>query len=362
MNRCINIDWLQVFCSEPSWQQQDAAYFRSQGYEVEQRAYGTPQYKEMFTIKEKGFPFVEIRRNPYSIKAFGGIFEPNDCHIRLANRACYSHSPIDDLRKFMLANHYEYKSISRIDLCLDFNFFDMGDRPDKVLLNYMENKLSKINQCNIAAHGKDRWDGRLWNSLSWGSKNSMISTKMYNKSLELREVKPKYYITDQWEAAGLRTDIDVWRVEFSIKSDMKGMYHEDTGEFISNNLTDYDTRDKCLFRFHSLANKYFHFKYVEKTRDGKLQRKDRCKDKILFKITRDEQAYKPITLTAQQEPNRTDLILEKRLEQIRQDTHLETQYREAANTLIHYYHYYKRLPAKWEKAHELLLTLETAVQ
>lgn len=362
MNRCVNIDWLQVYCSEPNWQTQDASYFSSKGYEVEMRPYGTPQYKEMFTIKENGFPFIEVRRNPYSIKAFGGIFEPNDCHLRLANRACYSQSPINDLRRFMIAHGYRYKSISRIDICLDFNFFDFGDRPDRVLLDYMKGKISKINQSNIAAHGKDRWDGRLWNSLSWGSKNSMISTKMYNKSLELREVHPKYYITDQWEAAGLRTDIDVWRVEFSIKSDMKGMYHEDTGEFQSNNLTDYDTRDKCIFRFHSLANKYFHFKYVEYTRDGKLQRKDRCKDKVLFHLTRDEQAYKPCRLTNQSEPTRTDKILERKLEKIRSDTHLATRYRIAADTLIHYFHFEKRLPAQIEKAHELLLTLEEAVQ
>ena len=362
MNRCVNIDWLQIFCSEPGWQKQDASYFKSLGYEVKQREYGTPQYKEMFTIYEKGFPFIEVRRNPYSIKAFGGIFEPNDCHLRLANRACYSQSPINDLRRFMIAHNYRYKSISRIDICLDFNFFDFGDRPDRVLLDYMKGKISKINQSNIAAHGKDRWDGRLWNSLSWGSKNSMISTKMYNKSLELREVHPKYYITDQWEAAGLRTDIEVWRVEFSIKSDMKGMYHEDTGEFKSNNLTDYDTRDKCLFRFHSLANKYFHFKYVEYTRDGKLQRKDRCKDKVLFHLTRDEQAYKPTTLTEQKEPDRTDRILCTRLEKIRDDTLIQTQYRIAAHSLMSYFLNYKRLSSNAAAVNNLLLTLEEAVQ
>lgn len=362
MNRCVNIDWLQIFCSEPAWQKQDADYFTSLGYEVKQREYGTPQYKEMFTIYEKGFPFIEVRRDPYSIKAFGGIFEPNDCHLRLANRACYSQSPINDLRRFMIAHNYHYKSISRIDICLDFNFFDFGDRPDRVLLDYMKGKISKINQSNIAAHGKDRWDGRLWNSLSWGSKNSMISTKMYNKSLELREAHPKYYITDQWEAAGLRTDIDVWRVEFSIKSDMKGMYHEDTGEFQSNKLTDYDTRDKCLFRFHSLANKYFHFKYVEYTRDGKLQRKDRCKDKILFHLTRDEKAYKPIQLTEQKEPDRTDSILCKRLEKIRDDTSLQTQYRIAAHSLMSYFLTYKRLSSNPSAVNNLLLTLEEAVQ
>lgn len=344
MNRCVNIDWLQVYCREPYPYNLDADYFERQGYTVERRDYGTPQYREMFTVFQDGFPFIEVRRNPYSIKANGGIFDKNACHLRLTNRSCYAPTPIDDLRKFIIAHNYEYISISRIDICLDFNFFDFGDKPEKVLQNYMERKLSKINQCNIGAHGKDRWDGRLWNSLSWGSKNSMISTKMYNKSLELKETHDKFYIRDAWKEAGLRTDIDVWRVEFSIKSDMKGLVKLDTGEFIDNTLTNYDDRHKCLFRFHALADKYFHFKYVEVQDNGKLRRKDRCRDKVLFIISRDEQAYKPARLTKQHEPNRTDKILVNRLYSIADNYNLSAGDREAAIKLITYFHQEMRMP------------------
>lgn len=362
MNRCVNIDWLQVFCSEPLGQPRDANYYKSQGYEVKVRDYGTPQYAQMFTIFENGFPFIEVRRAPYSLKKFGGIFSDNDCHLRLSNRACYSASPINDLRTFILAHDYTYKSISRIDICLDFNLFDKGDKPENVLLKYMKGELSKINQGNIGAHGKDRWDGRVWNSLSWGSKNSMISTKMYNKSLELKEVAPKYYIQDQWASAGLRVDMPVWRVEFSIKSDMKGMFRQDTGEFVSNNLTDYDTRDKCLFRFHSLAHKYFHFKYYETTKDGKPQRKDRCKDKILFSISSDEQSYKPCRITTQTDPTRTDRIIINRLYQLINDFNVDKKTRDAAFSMIAFYHETMRMPLFNKKYNDLVLAMEKAVQ
>lgn len=356
MNRCVNIDWLQVFCQEPLDKPLDANYFISQGYEVKQRDYGTPQYREMFTIFEKGFPFIEVRRNPYSLKENGGIFTQRDCHLRLSNRSCYALSPIDDLRSFIMAHGYTYRSISRIDICLDFNTFDRGDKPEKVLRDYMEGKLSKINQCNIAAHGKDRWDGRLWNSLKWGSANSMISTKLYNKSLELKETHDKFYIRDQWEAAGLRTDIPIWRVEFSISSDMKGFIKLDTGELITNKLTDYDTRDKCLFRFHSLANKYFHFKYVEKLENGSFRRKDRCRDKLLFIISKSEQAYKPVRLTTQHEPTRTDIMLMKRLRKLQYDFNLYPNEVESTNILIAFFNRHMRFPMT---AQELKLVLDS---
>lgn len=357
MNRCVNIDWLQVYCLEP--RVLDAEYFKSQEYEVKARNYGTPQYREMFTIYEKGFPFIEIRRNPYSLKSEGGIFAANACHLRLTNRACYAPSPIDDLRKFLIAHNYKYQSISRIDICLDFNYFDFGDKPAKILKDYMEGKYSKINQCNIAAHGKDRFAGRLWNSLSWGSKQSMVSTKMYNKTLELDETHDKFYIRDAWVKAGLRTDIDIWRVEFSIKSDMKGLVKLDTGEFLENTLNNYDDRYKCLFRFHALADKYFHFKYVEYQDNGKLRRKDRCRDKVLFKISKNEQAYKPVQLTSQTEPNRTDKIICNRLYKLADDFHLDALDRKAITDVLMIFNRYMRMPIFNERLSNLILTHET---
>ena len=358
MNRCVNIDWLQVFCKEPDSVALDANYFKSKGYQVKERDYGTPQYRQMFTVYEDGFPFVEVRRDPYSLKVFGGIFDKRDCHLRLSNRACYSVSPIDDLRKFIITHGYSYQSISRIDICLDFNVFDFGDKPEKILKDYMEGKYSKINQCNIAAHGKDRFAGRLWNSLSWGSKNSPVSTKMYNKSLELKETNDKFYICDAWVQAGLRIDVDVWRVEFSIKSDVKGFIKTETGELIENKLTNYDDRLKCLFRFHSLAAKYFHFKFVEYQENGKLRRKDRCRDKVLFIVSKEESAYKPLKLTMQHEPTRTDKMLVNRLHAIISNYKMPAATVEAAKRLITFYNMEMRLPMYSPLYDKLVLSYE----
>lgn len=367
MNRCVNIDWLEVFCSESVACPRDAQYFVAQGYEVKVRDYGTPQYQEMFTIYQYGFPYIEVRRKPYSLKANGGIFEPNDCHIRLANRTCYLPFPIDELRKFLLCHDYFYKSLSRIDICMDFNVFDLGDKPENVISAYMRGKLSKLNQSRVSAvgkeadifpklkpkadltanaekqlsqeptiwaHGKDNFFGRVWNSLKWGSPKSMVSTKLYNKSLELDETHDKKYIRDAWRAAGLDEDKGIWRVEFSINSDMKHLLRHDTGELDKHDLSCYDTPLKLLFRFHSLANRYFHFKYFELKADGKPQRKDRCKDKVLFRISKDEAAYTPIALTLDRDATRTDRILIKKLLTIGYDETKLKSVREACFAVV----------------------------
>ena len=69
MNRCVNIDWLEVYCLESIEAPRNAQFFRARGFKVKEREYGTPQYREMFTIYDsEDFPQFEVRRNPYSVK------------------------------------------------------------------------------------------------------------------------------------------------------------------------------------------------------------------------------------------------------------------------------------------------------
>ena len=46
--KCINLDWLEVYCIEPI--DMPAQYFQNLGWQVNIREYGTPLYKEMFTL------------------------------------------------------------------------------------------------------------------------------------------------------------------------------------------------------------------------------------------------------------------------------------------------------------------------
>ena len=311
MMRCVNLDWLELHCYEPSNEPHDANYFRRQGLDVNERGYGTRVYREMFTVCDRiGNPFVEVRRNPFS-QGFGGIHAATETHLRLVNAACYYDDAVLRLQDFINAFGYEIGRITRVDICLDFERFDAGDEPAKFLERYLKKRYSKINQGNITAHGTDRWNGQIWNSVSWGSPTSAIGTKFYNKTMELYDSAEgtyrKPHIRYTWLKCGLIDDFhkclkqnengwytpQIWRVEFSIRSAVKKWFtiklngNEKQYQSIRNTLDMYDSREKLLTLFASLTQHYFHFKYYQEN-----QRKDRCPDKILFRWNEPQTTYK----------------------------------------------------------------------
>lgn len=328
--RCINIDWLEVYCLELGAMPKDAEYFRALGWHVVERAYGTRIYEQMFTLyaHDCDLPFIEIRRLPKcSSSDKMHVLPDGSCHIRLTNRSCYYENAAKLMQEFIEKYEFSFMRISRIDICLDFEKFDSGDDPAKFLARYLANKYSKINQANVSVHGTDLWDGRQWNSVSWGSKTSQISTKLYDKTMEIRQVKDKPYIRQAWRLAGLVDDMiyltkgegserytpRIFRLEFSIRSSVKKWFViEDytTGkrQYRSkhNTLDCYYNRSQLLDVFASLASHYFKFKYFE---DG--VRKDRCKDKILFDFKDIEQFYKvEIVATSNERSSLIDKLIE----------------------------------------------------
>lgn len=385
--RCVNIDWLEVFAIEEG--DLDANYFKSAGLQVKSREYGTPQYREMFTILSKdGQPFVEIRRSPYSLKSQGGIFDEHACHIRLSNRTCYEKSPVDELRKFMLEFGYKLQSISRIDICLDCLSFDDGKDPGMFLAkyaqgNYFKEHLSKIAPhgvevvgCDFSGHGIDGPYMREYSSWKWGAPSSAISVKLYNKTKELEEVGEKSYIRESWLQARLISHEDflimadirdaryyiaqlsrnikkakdeklkalkerlkdererlrilkkrsktIWRIEFSIKSDIKGFISSDPLDLDRKGnrriyplkLSTIDNRGKCEILFQTLAERYFHFKEVTYTRNGTRQRKDRCPDYWPIHYDPKKPMYIPKRVVSKPQPSRMDKIIINKLRRI----------------------------------------------
>lgn len=336
MIRCVNLDWLEVYCLESGVNYpHDVEYFMQRGVEVQARPYGTRVYAEMFTIYDECHePSIEVRRRPISAKMGGGpsVLNPMACHIRLVNRSCYRDDAIDLLRSFLITHGFEFQRISRVDIALDFERFDMGDKPAEFMRRYMAGRYSKINQASIHAHGSDTWEARVWNSVSWGAPRSMVSTKFYCKSLELRQAHDKPYIRQAWAKCGLVDDFmtllkrkadgkeyrpDIWRVEFSLRSSVKGWvltedFHQKKRKLVSirNTLSCYDTRPKMLDIFASLADKYFYF---VKYKSG--VRKDRCEHKVLFNFTTQNDFYRIERPATSRKPDAEEATLRKRIEQ-----------------------------------------------
>lgn len=322
ISRCINIDWLEVFAYEASHlAPMNADFFARQGWPVEVREYGTRSYREMFTLLDQdGNKFIEVRRDPIGMFRDGSTnygAEPYGCHLRLVNRYCYADNAADLMRQFMARSNYIFGRVAKIDLALDFVKFDSGDDPQMFVQRYLRGRYSKVNQAHIAAYGQDDWSDRRWNSLSWGADRSPILTRIYDKTFELQS-NDKPYIRQAWALAGLvddpvslvkysedgvATKPRIWRLEFSIRSAVKGWVTLDDESkprvqgkaghkhFVKiskrNNLDMYDSREKLLQMHFSLAQHYFKFKHYE---EGKSKYK--CKDKSLFDYTAQSAFYK----------------------------------------------------------------------
>lgn len=373
--RCVNIDWLEVYVLESNNEYPcNADYFRRKGYLVHEREYGTRVYQEMFEIvDEQNNPLIEIRRNPASgASSFHGLTEFSS-HIRIPNWMLYQGNPVDFLREFLLRHDYIFKRIYRIDICYDFEKFDYGNSPARFVRRYIEGKYRKINQCRRATHGFDGWNGCEENSISWGSRSSMVSTKLYNKTLELKEAKnDKPWIKTAWMLAGLidnpcsmtKKDTngelyhpDIWRVEFSMKSEADGwiVYEMQSRkkvvkQAIPHRLEMFDSKDKIWQRFQNLAYHYFHFKHreyigaqnglammalcaVDSPGEKRLQRKDRCRDKELFKWDDDVEFVQLRSAPSPSKRSHKDELLRRRLLEYKLN-HPDAQIRTACDVIL----------------------------
>lgn len=297
-DRIVGIDWLEMFVSERGDRDYSANGFRSRGYDVIERDYGTKTMAEMFTLLDRrGEPFIEVRRAPRGLANYSKkmVYEQGDSYIKLANMYCYDENPVDLMLEFLDREKYSIKKIYRIDIFTDFEIFDTGDKPSNVVRRIVDHTYSKINQSHRRVSGEDTWTECKDNWISWGAKGSMVSTKIYDKSKEIRETgMHKPYILELWRRKGYIDNVSnitlngeyvqMWRIEFSIKGNAKGWIHigkndsEDGDRHsLPHSLLVYSNHKGVVNAFANLVPYYFHFKIYE---EGK--RKSLCQDKQLF--------------------------------------------------------------------------------
>ena len=137
--------------------------------------------------------------------------------VEFANATLYNGSWLRIL-EFFDQYKLQFNNVSRLDLCLDFC-------PDvsqfHVIRGLAEGmfhvKRSRRSSCFFEQHGNSRDVIQC----SWGSPDSKIRMKLYDKSRELREVEDKPYIRKCWRDAGIG-DLQIWRWEVSL-TDMSAM-------------------------------------------------------------------------------------------------------------------------------------------
>lgn len=304
--RCINIDWLEMYCYEPR-EPRTPEYFERLGLSVSCRDYGTKHWSQVFTIKdEQGNDFMEVRRSPrHEHGEHHTILPDNACTLRLVNRYCYYDTAAWIMSDFIGKHGYLIRRIFRLDIALDLKVFDSGDKPESVMRRIVRHKYTKVYQSDRTVHGTDHWNDCDDNSISWGKKKSMVVTRFYNKSLELAQVKDKPWIRQAWYEAGLIDDpiapivLDksgkvvgdaVWRLEFQINSSARGWFvaeGDHKNDYVEHTLEAYWNRPLLQQAFACLCDHYFNFRIFKR---GK--KKYDCEPKVFFKWSDEDTHYR----------------------------------------------------------------------
>lgn len=302
--RVYGIDWLEMFVNESPSVDYSPEGFRMRGWDVQEREYGTKTMSQMFILLDKrGYPMFEVRRCPRGLDkdARSTVYTYGDSYVRLSNLYCYDSHPMRLMVDFLERENYTIKKIYRIDVYLDIVRFDTGDIPKNVARRIVNHTYSKVNQTERRTNGKDTWTECLDNWISWGATGSMVSTKFYCKTKEIRDSgMKKTYILENWRRAGLIDDIttirlngelqEVWRLEFSIKGNAKGwiVINEKESEdgarhMVPHNPQCYMEPKGVLNAIANLIPYYFKFRYYK---EG--VRKSNCPEKVLFKFDENE--------------------------------------------------------------------------
>ncbi len=220
-------------------------------------------------IKTKHFEIIEeiyyfenriftIMREPLS-----KIFNKSLHILKVDNWLLYHEDLFTILEKFFIYNNIILVNISRLDICSDFNRFQNNLHPNNFINYYLKNRYLKNGIVHHKLEGSQRFKGN-WHQVSeylrFGKASSEVSSYLYNKSLEMKQVKFKQYIFNSWLSNNINTNEDVWRLEFSLHPYRLGVIDFITGERISIN---YDAIKNAHFiqrLYINLIYKYFEFR------------------------------------------------------------------------------------------------------
>ena len=299
MRYTLNIDWLSIYCLYRPKDADTLKNARAQGLAVvewqpkecetpdlmsaypwryKKAEYSTRQFSQLHFVSmpnpEGGWDdFAEVQSAPFS-----GILQKNSIIVRFVNRALYLPDFWELAFRFLSDNDFVFHSISRIDICADFNDF-ASLSPVSLIEGFAAKKFRHIGRgvgalyFNHGVMGKEY--GVKYTGLSFGTHSSDARVYLYNKSFELLTQGDKPWIRDTWSAIGLDVR-NVWRLEVSLKSKACKFKCKQSGVEIQVN-TDRASDGKELHRIYmSFVAKLFAFiqlpmKQKNITREPRLQ-------------------------------------------------------------------------------------------
>lgn len=240
MKQILSCDWLQFHGEHLGFVA--GVVDKGTNYVVKHCGHGTRVFRDVFQVWEKASITTSHRNelmatlcvNPHS-----EIIKHNTFICKIENKVLYQKSPLLRISSMLQQLNLEYKGITRVDICCDLCSFANGWLPLELLRRYRRNDVVKAgsrrySQWMTAPYSIStmpniytddvRSEEHVCHCVSWGSPNSDVHVKMYNKTKEIAEESHKSYIKSYWRNNELEITGDVWRVEFSISRRSKYLY------------------------------------------------------------------------------------------------------------------------------------------
>ncbi|MEO8238485.1 MAG: hypothetical protein ABI576_10280 [Flavobacterium sp.] len=260
-NTLINIDYLILNLEgQPFGEFPENSKFRLKPYD-----YGT----KIFEIRADLY-YEDLKIGIYTAKPRSAIISEQLGQLQLENNLFYtlSNNELKNvIEKFCDETLYIFKSVNRLDICLDKN--DTNNTYRTLYTNMVDgNVLISGRPKNVQSYFETYKGKSILNGFQIGKRTSDKIIRCYNKTLSL-QLTEKPYINEYYANNDLKND-NVWRFEYQLNSAFfRGLNeHSKADSKVSQSMT-WGVFDKAnLYELLKIANKGF-FELRENT--GKSQ-------------------------------------------------------------------------------------------
>ena len=290
----VVIDWLQI---NATGRMSDSVIAQ-----LELQPYSTRVFKSVYILKAFTEDIATIACNPLSPVI------PTDTHlIKFHNKLLYSSDLKERVQYTLGWLGLSFKGLSRIDIAHDFNKFANNLLPHNLINKFLLRKWLHVGKQAFKVFGQGGVN-QSFEYLRFGSNNSELAVYLYNKSIELQQVKDKPWIREFWSQIGVNQSNDVWRLEVSLKGNRLHYVDELSGNIERLSLSNIFDQLFLHQLYFSLVDKYFKFVRPETnsnvSRMKQVKLFDECYNKFDF-----------IKLNDKKESDRSIKIFIKKLEE-----------------------------------------------
>lgn len=313
MLNSIAVDWLQLHVSIPlkNYEQIKCRFF-----DIIKSPLQTQSFKSLYYIHDKqtGDEVAVMAAEPRNEMCMA----ENSAIIKIVNKYLYQKNFSHFVRFVLQDLQLTFINITRLDIAYDFEKF--ATMPVREFCHSLDaNIFLKEHKCKSRTtktttsveHGK--FTGGI-ESIKFGLETSKVNYQLYNKTLEMAQKVLKPWILEHWQANGYDGVNEVWRLEFSLHSDSRGIVLPG-GEIL--NFKDIAMLDRIEDVYKHYFNQHFNFVVAEQTKRGNWKKQSRCKKVLLF----DDMVMMPvkIKLSNKKDTGRSGKIFAKNLMKLNQE-------------------------------------------